>query len=67
MDTKTVKRVFEKAGGAAELARKLGISRAAVAQWKQVPIQRVAEVERITGVSRYRLRPDIFGSKDKAS
>lgn len=46
----------------AELARQLGISRAAIAQWKRVPARRVIEVERISGVSRHRLRPDLYPS-----
>ena len=49
------------AGSATALADKIGITRAAVSQWKQVPAERVLEVERLTGVPRYELRPDIFG------
>ena len=45
----------------AEMARRLGISRAAVAQWRKVPAERLVEVERVTGVSRAILRPDLFG------
>lgn len=68
MDKKTVKRVIKAAGGASELARKLSISRAAVAQWKHIPIQRVSEIEKITGISRHDLRPDIFSeSSDRAA
>ncbi|WP_354250585.1 YdaS family helix-turn-helix protein [Bradyrhizobium sp. LA3.X] len=32
----------------------------AVSQWKQVPAERVLDVERATGVSRHRLRPDLY-------
>lgn len=53
---------IEIAGGAIPLAEALGISRQAVQQWKQVPPERVLQVERITGVSRYALRPDVYGS-----
>jgi hypothetical protein len=49
------------AGTMADLARRLGISRAAVAQWRKVPAERLVEVERVTGVSRVILRPDLFG------
>ena len=42
------------------LARDLGITHGAVNQWKKVPAERVLEVERITGIPRERLRPDIF-------
>ncbi|PZP64983.1 MAG: hypothetical protein DI604_25710, partial [Delftia acidovorans] len=32
-----------------------------VSQWKKVPAERVLEVERVTGISRHELRPDVFG------
>jgi len=54
------------AGGAVGLARKLGgITSQAVSQWTKVPATRVIDVERITGVSRYQLRPDIYGAPGK--
>jgi len=48
------------AGGAAALAKKLGISRQAVEQWQIVPHNRMARVERYSGISRHVLRPDLF-------
>lgn len=44
------------------LSRALGeeITPQAVSQWKQVPAERVLQVERATGVSRHRLRPDLY-------
>jgi DNA-binding transcriptional regulator YdaS (Cro superfamily) len=33
----------------------------AISQWDKVPAKRVLEVERITGISRHKLRPDVFG------
>ena len=50
-----------KAGGVRALARRLGIAHPAIIQWRQVPSLRVLPIEAITGVSRYRLRPDVFG------
>lgn len=47
-------------GRMAKVARGLGITRAAVWQWRRVPAQRVLEVERITGIPRYELRPDLY-------
>lgn len=32
----------------------------AISQWKQVPAERVLDVERATGVPRHELRPDIY-------
>ncbi len=43
-----------------DLASALGISRAAVSQWYQIPLTRVLQVERVTGVRRELLRPDLF-------
>jgi len=50
----------EKVGGMAQLAAELGIARQAIYQWTRVPVARVVEIERITGVPRSELRPDIF-------
>lgn len=54
---------LEQRGAATRLAREIGITHSAVFQWlhKGVPAQRVLAVERITGISRHVLRPDIFG------
>ena len=49
------------AGNSTKLGKKLGVSRQAVEQWKVVPPERVLAVEKATGVSRYELRPDIYG------
>lgn len=49
------------AGGAGRLASALGISRQAVLAWKRIPANRVLAVEALTGISRHKLRPDIFG------
>ncbi len=46
----------------AKLASALSsITPQAISQWKQVPAERVIEVERVTGLSRHLLRPDVFG------
>lgn len=49
------------AGGARALARALRITPQAIVQWPHVPAKHVLEVERLSGVSRYDLRPDIYG------
>lgn len=51
---------IEKAGGVKNLADQLGVHRSAVYQWDQVPPLRVLEVERLTGVPRHELRPDLY-------
>jgi DNA-binding transcriptional regulator YdaS (Cro superfamily) len=52
----------QRAGGQARLAKLLGVTRQAVCQWKRVPADRVREIERLTGVPREVLRPDLFGA-----
>lgn len=58
----------EKAGGPAALAKAMGgvMTPQAVSQWKKIPAERVLDVERITGISRHELRPDVFGSAEAA-
>lgn len=45
---------------AAHLASALGITAQAINGWERVPHTRVLEVEKITGVPRHRLRPDLY-------
>lgn len=52
---------IRQAGGVAALSHRLGITVQAVSKWPRVPAERVLDVERASGVSRYKLRPDIYG------
>lgn len=61
MNKITLKAV-EAAGGTIALGKALGITRQAVEQWHTVPPERVLDVERLSGISRYDLRPDIYGA-----
>jgi DNA-binding transcriptional regulator YdaS (Cro superfamily) len=47
-------------GGLSELARKLGIRHTAFYRWAEVPAKRVLKIEKITGISRHDLRPDLY-------
>lgn len=44
------------------LADRLGINRVTLYRWGKtaVPAERVVQLERLTGIPRHRLRPDIF-------
>ncbi|WP_296580102.1 YdaS family helix-turn-helix protein [Xanthobacter sp.] len=46
-----------------DLALAVGVNKSSVTRWaeKGVPPERVLEVERITGISRHVLRPDLHG------
>lgn len=44
------------------LAELFGVKPPAVSKWerKRIPAERVLEVERLTGIPRHRLRPDLY-------
>lgn len=62
----TVSEVIDKLGGPTKAAQKLGLSSPSVVMnWRlrdSIPAERVIEVEKLTGISRHALRPDIFGA-----
>lgn len=65
-------RAKERAGGPSAMARSLStpdhlITSQAVSKWDRVPVERVLAVEALTGVSRYELRPDVYGSAEAAA
>ena len=58
-----VEKVIEAYGGASALARRLGISRNAIALWRKVgrvPSSRVDDIADLTGLPKHELRPDLF-------
>ena len=55
-----LKAAVEAVGGLRALARLLGITHQAILQWDKVPAERLLEIERVTGVARERLRPDLY-------
>lgn len=55
-----IQQAAEKIGGIVKLSLALGLSRGAAAQWRRVPAERVLEVERLTGVPKEILRPDLY-------
>jgi DNA-binding transcriptional regulator YdaS (Cro superfamily) len=55
-----------KRGMLAKVAHGLGLTRASVVKWEKVPAERVVEIERITGISREELRPDLYNRTPRA-
>lgn len=56
-----VQKAADNVGGLVKLSRELGIKHTAMYSWKRVPAGRVLDIERLSGISRYEIRPDIFG------
>lgn len=53
-------RLFQIRGATKRVATGLGITHAAVSQWKRVPDARVEEVAAILGVPPSEVRPDLY-------
>jgi DNA-binding transcriptional regulator YdaS (Cro superfamily) len=51
---------IEAAGGEGPLARALGIAVPSLREWRRVPPHRILQVEKITGIKREKLRPDLY-------
>lgn len=60
-------RAVAAAGGPTKLAEGLGVTRSAVSQWQRIPAERVLDVERITGVPRHELRPDLYPAPEASA
>jgi len=67
MNTLTpLQKAIAAAGNRSELARRLGIKVQSIQQWDRIPAERVIDIERVTGVPRQELRPDLYeGQKDR--
>ena len=55
-----LKRAALAAGGKSALARLLGITPQALNKWRRVPRKRILQIERLTGVPREKLAPDLY-------
>lgn len=66
----SLQKALGKIGGATALANSLGIHRQAVHQWsrpgRQIPAHHIVEIERLTGVPREELRPDLYVARQSA-
>jgi len=61
-----LERAVRVVGGQAKFARLIGVTAQAVSQWDEVPPLRVLEVERVSGVPRHELRPDLYPLENEA-
>ena len=64
---KLLRYLNEARGRRLSLASDLNISSSAISMWERVPAERVLDVERITGVSRHDLRPDLYPTQEPAA
>ena len=64
---KALEFAIQTVGSAKALAEKLGVTAQAISQWTKVPALRVLDVERVTGVSRHDLRPDLYPREGRAA
>jgi DNA-binding transcriptional regulator YdaS (Cro superfamily) len=55
-----VRRAADRIGGVPRLAQRIGVTRQAIYQWREVPADRVGEIATATGIPRADLRPDLF-------
>lgn len=62
-----LEQAIKAAGGVASLARSIGIAQPSVSNWTRIPAERVLAVEALTNVSRFVLRPDIYGNVEDAA
>lgn len=60
-------RAVDAAGGVTKLADGLNITRSAVSQWEQIPMDRVFDVARLTNIPAHELRPDIIPDPHEAA
>jgi len=55
-----VRRAIKAAGGLMVLARDLKITAQSINKWKRIPRSRIVAVERVTGVPREKLAPELY-------
>lgn len=55
-----LQKAMEVMGSRSALARALGIDQAAIFRWKQIPSKWIIPIERVSGVPREELRPDLY-------
>jgi len=62
--SKGLETAIKKAGGVRALSRLLGINASAVSRWTDVPARHIISIERLTGIPRETLRPDLYPPRE---
>lgn len=65
-----LQRAIDKVGGPSAFAKRLAISRQALWKWgrvRRVPADRLVQIERVSGVPREELRPDLYRPRKRFS
>jgi hypothetical protein len=57
---KALQEAIRHAGSQAALAKSLGVSKQAVQVWEIAPVRHVLKIEKLTGIPRRTLRPDVY-------
>jgi DNA-binding transcriptional regulator YdaS (Cro superfamily) len=62
MNTSSIEQAIANVGGRSQVAKRLGVTVEAVRQWieRRIPAERAVELEKISGVHRSELRPDLW-------
>lgn len=63
MSTEALQKAIDKIGSQSKLSKVIGESQQNISHWLnkgRVPAEQVLPIERLTGVPRYELRPDIY-------
>lgn len=67
IEANPIEKAAAAAGNKSELARRLGVKVQSIQQWKRIPAERVLDVERVTGIPRGELRPDLYPAEPAAA
>lgn len=57
-----LKTVLDKAGGPTRVSELLGLHYSAPSKWRKIPAQHCIPLSKVTGVSIFAMRPDVFGT-----
>lgn len=61
---RTIKDIIEYASDSSIVAKAIQRNHQTIYYWKRVPAIHVRTIEKLTGIPREELRPDIFGKKE---